>query len=97
MALRLVVSDRAAREIGEAFEWYEEQLPGMGAQFVQMLDAQFAAIVQSPVLYAQTQRGVRRALLPRFPYSVFYASKGEVVSILAVVHIARSPLRWPRR
>jgi len=97
MAHRLVVSDRAAREIGEAFDWYEDQLPGTGAQFVQMLDAQFAAIERSPALYAQTQRGVRRALLPRFPYGVFYASKGEIVSILAVVHIARSPLRWPRR
>lgn len=97
MAFRLVVSDRAAREIGEAFEWYEDQLPGLGGQFVQMLDAQFAVFARSPALYPQTQRGVRRALLPRFPYSVFYASKGEIVSILAVVHTARSPLRWPRK
>lgn len=30
MAYRLTVSDRAVREIGEAYEWYEEQVPGLG-------------------------------------------------------------------
>ncbi len=30
MAYRLTVSDRAVREIGEAYEWYEEQLHGLG-------------------------------------------------------------------
>jgi hypothetical protein len=28
---------------------------------------------------------------------VFYASKGDIVSILGVVHTARNPHRWPRR
>src|SRR5256885_17202101 len=31
MAYRLKVSARAVREIGEAYEWYEEQLHGLGA------------------------------------------------------------------
>lgn len=97
MAHRLTVSDRAVREIGEAYEWYEEQVPGLGTEFVEDLEAQFDAIAESPRLYAATQRGVRRALLSRFPYGVFYASKGDIVSILGVVHTSRNPRRWPRR
>jgi plasmid stabilization system protein ParE len=97
MAYRLVVSQRAEREIGEAYEWYEEQFPGLGAQFLESLEAQFEAITKSPQLYAEMHRSVRRALLSRFPYSIFYASKGEVISILAVVHTSCSPRRWPRQ
>jgi len=97
MAYRLTVSDRAVREIGEAYEWYEEQVPGLGVEFVQELEAQLHFITESPRLYAETQRGIRRALLSRFPYGVFYASKGDIVSILGVVHTSRSPRRWPRR
>ncbi len=41
MAYRLRISDRAVREIGEAYEWYEEQLHGLGAEFIDALDAQF--------------------------------------------------------
>ena len=37
MAHRLVISDRAVREIGEAYDWYEEQLPGLGAEFLAAL------------------------------------------------------------
>lgn len=62
MAYRLTVSDRAVREIGEAYEWYEEQVPDLGHEFLAALEAQFDLIVQSPQLYAETQRGVRRAV-----------------------------------
>lgn len=97
MAYQVTVSERATREIGEAFEWYQEQQPGLGVEFLEALDVQFQSISRSPQLYAQTQRGVRRALLSRFPYAVFYAEKGEIISILAVVRTSRSPRRWPRQ
>ena len=97
MAHRLTVSNRAVREIGEAYEWYEEQVSGLGKDFLEALAEQFKTIARSPQLYAETQRGVRRALLSRFPYGVFYASKGDIVSVLGVVHTSRHPRRWPRR
>ena len=95
MAVRLVVSARAVREIGEAFEWYERQAPGLGADFLGVLDAQLETIKSSPSLYGEILPGVRRALLRRFPYGMFYATKGGLISVLAVVHTARSPRRWP--
>jgi plasmid stabilization system protein ParE len=97
MAHRLIVSRRAEREAGEAFEWYEEQLLGLGPEFLEALDAQLGLIKESPRLYSEVLPGIRRALLSRFPYGVFFASKGEITSILAVVHTSRSPRRWPRR
>jgi toxin ParE1/3/4 len=97
MAYRLKVSDRAAREIGGSYEWYEEQLPGLGADFIDALDAQFQLIAHTPLLFSEIRRGIRRTLLSHFPYGVFYASKGDVVSVLAVIHTARNPRRWPRR
>jgi len=48
MAYRLTVSDRATREIGEAFEWYQEQQPGLGVEFLDALDVQFRSIIRSP-------------------------------------------------
>lgn len=96
MANRLTVSRRALREIGDAYEWYDEQVPGLGQAFLAELETQLEIIVQSPQHYAEIQRGIRRTLLSRFPYGVFYAWQGEMVSVLAVVHTARHPRRWPR-
>src|SRR4026209_420993 len=97
MAYRLTVSDRAGREIGDAYEWYEEQLHGLGVEFIDALDVQLQLITQTPLLFPEIRRGIRRTLLSHFPYGVFYAAKDEVVSVPAVVHTVRNPRRWPRR
>jgi hypothetical protein len=44
MAYRLIVSRRAEREASEAFQWYEEQLPGLGSDFLTALGVQLDLI-----------------------------------------------------
>ncbi len=45
-----------------------------------------------PIIY----RDVRRAVVSRFPYLVFYVRPTRV-SVLTVLHSSRSPTTWPRR
>jgi toxin ParE1/3/4 len=40
---------------------------------------------------------VRRALARRFPYAVFYLVERDRVVVLAVLHQAVDPARWPGR
>jgi toxin ParE1/3/4 len=96
MAFRLKFSARALREIGEAREWYELQSPGLGDEFLAAMELQLKRLEQAPLLYAEIIPSVRRALLPRFPYGLFYAVRGNLVHILAVLHDARNPGRWPK-
>ena len=83
--------------MGEAREWYETQSTGLGEEFLTAVELQLKRLEQAPLLYAEAIPGVRRALLPRFPCGVFYAIRDDLVHILAVVHNARSPQRWPTR
>ena len=96
MAFRLKFSTRALREIGETQEWYELQSPGLGDEFIAAMELQLKRLEQAPLLYAEVIPRVRRALLPRFPYGVFYAARGNLVHILAVLHDVRNPSRWPK-
>jgi hypothetical protein len=43
--------------------------------------------------------GVRRALLRRFPYAIYYWEKivGEELEILSISHSKRHPLHWTPR
>ena len=95
VAYRLKFSGRAVREIGEAFDWYEEQSRGLGSEFELAFELQLKRLEQVPLLYSEIIPGVRRTLLPRFPYGVFYTVKGDLVHVLAVIHNARNPQRWP--
>lgn len=95
VAYRLKFSSRAARELGEAYEWYEAQSQGLGSEFELAFELQLKRLEQVPLLYAEVIPGVRRTLLPRFPYGVFYVVRNDLVHILAVIHNARNPTRWP--
>lgn len=39
-------------------------------------------------------KNIRRALLYRFPYSLFFVLDGETVLIIACFHASRNPDRW---
>jgi toxin ParE1/3/4 len=95
VAYRIKISARALRELGEANEWYEMQSAGLGGEFLAAVELQLKRLEQAPLLYAEVMTGVRRALLPRFPFGVFYTVRDDLVHVLAVVHDARHPKRWP--
>jgi toxin ParE1/3/4 len=95
VAYRLKFSGRAVRELGEAYEWYETQSPGLGSEFELAFELQLKRLEQVPRLYPEILPGVRRTLLPRFPYGVFYVVKDDLVHVLGVIHTARNPARWP--
>ena len=96
MAFRLKFSSRALRETAEAQEWYELQNPGLGEEFIAATELQLKRLEQAPLLYAEVIPNMRRALLPRFPYGLFYAVRGYLIHILAVLHDARNPRQWPK-
>ena len=42
-------------------------------------------------------RHVRRALIRRFPYGIYYAVDEELIEVIAVFHAKRDPKRWQDR
>ena len=94
----LIVRAEAEADLAEAFRWYEQQVRGLGAQFLLCVDAVMASIERNPQLYPVVHRGViRRALTRRFPYGVFFAEGERSVSVIAVAHVKRTPRLWQGR
>lgn len=61
------------------------------------LESLYSSILEYPELYPTVHKNVRRALLQRFPYSVFYVIEPETVLIVGVVHQARDESTWKKR
>lgn len=95
MSRRLFVRPEAEVEITDAFDWYEHRVPGLGSEFLLCLEAVFGAILRAPQQYPRVHKIVRRALLRRFPYEVFFVEDDERVVVLSVFHASRNPKRWP--
>jgi len=73
MSLRISAAARA--DIRGAARWYEEQQRGLGAQFISEIDVAMRRIADGPLRYAKVYRTLRRVLVSRSPYTVFYLSE----------------------
>ena len=68
----LIVRPAAAADVEEAFSCYEQQRPGLGEEFLDAVDAALREILRYPLRQAVIFRDMRRLLLKRFPYALFY-------------------------
>ena len=97
MTRELVVRPEAEEEISEAFEWYEKRVYGLGSDFLLNVDVALQAILSNPQQFPVIHKGLRRALIRRFPYQIFFLLENHRIVILAVFHAKRSPRRWMER
>jgi plasmid stabilization system protein ParE len=84
-------------DVEAAFDWYEVEEPGLGFEFLEELRAGYQRIIEQPIGYQELRFGIRRALIQRFPYAVYFSLEGETIVVLAVLHTSRDPAEWQRR
>ena len=94
---RLVAEPPADLDVEAAFDWYEKEQPGLGLEFLDELRAVYDQIVAGPQRYQELRSGIRRVLLRRFPYAVYFAIERESIVVVAVLHASRDPEEWQRR
>ena len=93
----LVMRPEAAHDIEDARDWYDAQEPDLGAEFLEEVDATLTRVAELPGGYALVEDDIRRALVRRFPYGVFFIDDGDSIAVLAVFHLAMSPARLGAR
>lgn len=81
----------------EAFKWYETQRPGLGGVFRRAIDIGVAAVEHEPEAHAVVHRDMRRFLLPRFPYGLYYRVMEQNIVVVACMHGKRHPRSWRSR
>jgi toxin ParE1/3/4 len=93
----VVFRPQAEAEFEEAQAWYEERLRGLGHEFVTSVQATINLVSRNPGQFQRIEGEVRRALVRRFPYAIFYLADPESVVIIAVFHTSRDPTIWRQR
>ena len=97
MKQELILRQEAERDLAEAHAWYEERVPGLGADFLAAVEQVLESIQENLDRFPLIYHEVCRALIKRFPYGVFFVFNGRRISVLAVMHTAREPGKWRRR
>ena len=94
MSWQLIIRPEAETDIDDIYRWYEQRRKGLGRAFMIELDRLLSSIQQGPKMFPRAHKELRRALLKKFPYAVFYTLRADEIVISAVFHQSRDPLRW---
>ncbi len=78
-------------DVEEAFDWYERRRNGLGSDFLLSIEESIERCLRQPNMYPAVHRDIRRALIRRFPYGIFYIVAGEDLIVIAVLHVRRDP------
>ena len=91
----------ARRELFEASGFYDQESAGLGGIFLDEVDEALDHIKLYPRTGREVLPEVRRWLVSRFPYSIFYHiekdHERERIFILAIAHQKKRPYYWARR
>ncbi|HEX9698717.1 MAG TPA: type II toxin-antitoxin system RelE/ParE family toxin [Acidobacteriota bacterium] len=89
----------ASEEFAAAVAWYEEQRPGLGADFFDEVGETTARILAYPEIGTpiSPDKRTRRLLVSRFPYQVVYRLRDNEIIVVAVAHLNRRPDYWKGR
>jgi plasmid stabilization system protein ParE len=96
VTLQVLIAREARSDIADATRSLGEISPVLPERFAAELERTYAAIREYPQMYPVVYENFRRALLRRFPYSVFYVVEQSIV-VVGVVHQARDESTWKRR
>jgi plasmid stabilization system protein ParE len=79
-------------ELREIQRYYEDRSSGLGAQFIDEFERQVLALVATPERWMVVTAEIRRCLMRRFPYIIYFRQVGvERIRITVVKHQRRHP------
>jgi hypothetical protein len=93
----VIIRDLAGADVETARIRYAGEDERLGPGFIKEFTGIVDRIGALPDQFPEIGKGVRRALLQRFPYAVYFVRREHVAIVVAVLHQHRQPGIWRSR
>ncbi|TKS58615.1 MAG: hypothetical protein EWM72_02911 [Nitrospira sp.] len=95
--MRLEFHPEAKAEFIAAAVHYEQQVAGLGERFQAEIRRATDLLLNQPVVGLSAGSDLRKFILTRFPFNLYYSFTADVLRIEAVAHQSRRPGYWKSR
>jgi hypothetical protein len=95
--VKIKFHSEARIEFFEASEYYEDQVVGLGDDFIDEVEKVLDVIDKQPSSGTKITDSERRFLVSRFPYGIIYSVGDNLITIYAVMNLRRKPGYWKSR
>jgi len=95
--MNVEILETAEAELAEAVAFYNGESEGLGYEFAAEFNRTLVRIVEHPQAWTALSKRTRRCRTNRFPYGLLYEIRGNLILIVAVMHLHREPTSWKNR
>ncbi len=97
MSLRVEFLSGADADLQETFDRFEDYRDGFGMEFMTVVDAYLARIAVFPEIALIYFESVRRQVIQRFPYGIFYEPQPTRILVTAILDLRKDEQQILRR
>jgi hypothetical protein len=97
MTWEIVYRKEVKKEMKAAYKWYEKEKEGLGEEFAECVQEAFTYLEINPRIHSKVFKDVRKAVVRRFPFCVYYTIDGDRVYIVSIFDTRQDPAKWQSR
>lgn len=79
--MKILIRKEAEQDIASARDWYQQQSPRAAQQFIAALNHTLIRIADFPHAFPSIGKSTQRALLGRFPYTIYFSTNGNPLKV----------------
>ncbi len=92
--MRIEYHPKIAQEIERIRNYYNRSVDGLGDEFIDEFERRVLVIAEMPDRWMVVQDEIRRSLMHRFPYAIYFRiARKNLVRVTLVKHQRRHP-KW---
>jgi toxin ParE1/3/4 len=91
------LSPESRRDLRKAYDWYEDQSRGLGTRFLRMFFEAVDLAVERPNSFPSVEADIRRVIVPKFPFGVFFRDLGNEIRVIGVIDLRTDDRKWRER
>ena len=85
------IRPEAELDLQDAYSYFEQCKVGLGTDFMECVENALAKVSANYEHYPIVHQSIRRILVRRFPFAVFFKEVDSIILVFAVLHCAREP------
>ncbi len=94
---KIELSEKAELDFDNSYLYYAEESEKVAENFYQHINSAFENIAKNPYAFQIVLGAIRRYILKRFPFIVYYRIIEQTIQIIAIFHVSRNPEIWKQR
>ncbi len=97
MKYQIEITPIARAELVAESDYFERNKKGEGKAFAAVVRSRLKRIAFNPKLHAVVFLDVRKTVLKKYPFCLYYYIDGNNVVVISVFHTSRDPAIWQSR